>query len=174
MMIHEITLAVGKHRRRMRVGRGRASGLGKSSGRGQAGAQSRSGWKHRYDREGGQMPMIRRIPKRGFSNAQFEHLFHVVNVKCLDALPDGSSVTIETLAKAGVVRNAKLPLKILGDGALTKKLDVTAAKFSESAKQKIEAAGGSVTVVARKKWKRDRRKPAQVAAAAAEIGRAHV
>ncbi len=164
MMIHEITIAAGKHRRRMRIGRGRASGLGKSAGRGQAGAQSRSGWKHRYDREGGQMSMFRRMPKRGFSNAQFQNLYHVVNVKHLEALPDGAMVTIQTLAEAGVVRDAKLPLKVLGDGALTKRLTVTAAKFSDSARQKIEAAGGSVTVLVRRTWKRDRRKPAEKAA----------
>ena len=111
------------------------------------------------------MPMIRRIPKRGFSNFKFEHCFHVINVKNLEGLPDGVSVTVQTLAEAGVVRDAKLPLKVLGDGTLTKKLDVTAAKCSESARQKIEAAGGSVTLVVRRTWKRDRRRPAVAAEA---------
>jgi large subunit ribosomal protein L15 len=156
MMIHDITVAAGKNRRRTRIGRGRASGLGKSAGRGQAGAQARSGWKHRYDREGGQMSMFRRIPKRGFSNFKFEDRYHVVNVKSLEGLPDGATVTIETLAEAGVVRDAKLPLKVLGEGDLSKRLAVTAAKFSGTARQKIEAAGGSVTVVVKRTWKRDR------------------
>ena len=79
----------------------------------------------------------------------------------LESLPDGASVTIRTLAELGVVRDAKLPLKVLGDGTLTKKLAVTAAKFSESARQKIEAAGGSATVLVRRTWKRDRRRPAE-------------
>ncbi len=152
MMIHEITKSVGKHRARKRVGRGHASGQGKTSGRGHKGAASRSGWTRRPGYEGGQMPLIRRMPKRGFSNVQFRTVYHVVNVRYLEAhCDDGAAVTRQTLAEAGVIRDVKLPLKILGDGDLSKKLDVTAARFSAAAKQKIEAAGGTVTVVARKK-----------------------
>ena len=157
MMIHEITKSVGKHRARKRVGRGEAAGQGKTCGRGHKGAASRSGWKRRAGYEGGQMPLIRRMPKRGFSNVQFRTVYHVVNVRHLQThCDDGAAVTPETLAEAGVIRDTQLPLKILGDGDLSKKLDVTAARFSAAAKQKIEAAGGTVTVVAKKKWTRSR------------------
>ena len=155
MMIHEITKTVGKHKQRRRIGRGGASGHGKTAGRGHKGAASRSGWKRRAGYEGGQMPLIRRMPKRGFSNAPFRRLYHVVNVKNLEThCQEGAAVTPQTLAESGLIRDTGLPLKILGDGTLSKKLEVTAAKFSASAKQKIEAAGGTVTVVAAKKWKR--------------------
>ncbi|MHC4786355.1 MAG: 50S ribosomal protein L15 [Planctomycetota bacterium] len=155
MMIHEITKSVGKHRARKRVGRGEASGQGKTSGRRHKGAASRAGWKRRAGYEGGQMPLIRRMPKRGFSNVQFRTLYHVVNVRHLEAhCDDGAAVTPQMLAEAGVIRDAKLPLKILGHGDLSKKLDVTAARFSAAAKHKIEAAGGTVTVEAKKKWTR--------------------
>lgn len=155
MMIHEITKSVGKHRTRKRVGRGEASGQGKTSGRGHKGAASRSGWTRRAGYEGGQMPLIRRMPKRGFPNTRFRTLYHVVNVRHLEAhCDDGAAVTPQMLVEAGVIRDTKLPLKILGDGDLSKKLDVTAARFSAAAKQKIEAAGGTITVEARKKWTR--------------------
>jgi large subunit ribosomal protein L15 len=155
MMIHEITRSVGKHTARKRIGRGEASGQGKTSGRGHKGAASRSGWKRRAGYEGGQMPLIRRMPKRGFSNVQFRTLYHVVNVRNLEAhCAEGAPVTAQTLAEAGVIRDTKLPLKVLGDGDLSKKLDVTAAKFSAAAKQKIETAGGTTTVDAKKNWTR--------------------
>jgi large subunit ribosomal protein L15 len=161
-MIHEITRSVGKHRARKRVGRGDSSGKGKTSGRGHKGAASRSGWTRRPGYEGGQMPLIRRMPKRGFSNVQFRTVYHVVNVRHLEAhCDDGTAVTPQTLVQAGVIRDVKLPLKVLGDGDLTKKLDVTAARFSAAAKQKIEAAGGTATVEAgrKKTWKRTRPSP---------------
>lgn len=155
MMIHEITEKVGKYRARKRIGRGEASGVGKTSGRGHKGAGSRSGNSYRPYFEGGQMPLARRIPKRGFSNAAFRTNFHVVNIKTLEArLDDGADVTVESLAKAGIVRDAKRPLKVLGEGELTKKLNVTAAKFSASAKSKIEASGGTVTEVVKAVWRR--------------------
>ena len=155
MMIHEITKGVGKYKARKRVGRGPGSGHGKTSGRGHKGAASRSGWRRRLGYEGGQMSLLRRMPKRGFSNAQFRHLYHVLNVKQLEVrCADGTEVTAQTLAEAGVIRDTKLPLKVLGDGALTKKLIVTAARFSAQAKAKIEAAGGTVNVVSKVKWSR--------------------
>lgn len=155
MMIHEITEKAGKYKAAKRVGRGHGSGSGKTSGRGHKGAASRSGWTRRPGFEGGQMPLIRRIPKRGFSNDRFRQLFHVVNVKQLEArCENGTEVSARSLADAGVIRDAKLPLKILGEGELTKKLAVTAAKFSASARSKIEAAGGSVNVTVRTKWTR--------------------
>ncbi len=163
MMIHEITRSAGKRKKpKPRVGRGQGTGSGKTSGRGTKGAASRSGWKRRFGYEGGQVPLIRRIPKRGFSNAPFREHYHIVNVKELEArCAAGDTVTVETLAGAGVVRDGKLPLKVLGEGDLTKKLTVTAAKFSASAKAKIEAAGGSAIVVTKVKWKRARKPKAK-------------
>ena len=103
------------------------------------------------------MTWARRMPKRGFTNAQFRTEYHVVNLKTLEGrFDDGDAVTVETLAKLGIIRDAKKPLKILGEGELTKKLDVTANKLSKSAEAKITAAGGSVTVVELKKWTRER------------------
>lgn len=157
MMIHEITALVGRHKPRKRVGRGQGSGHGKTAGRGHKGAASRSGWKRRPYFEGGQMSLVRRLPKRGFSNVQFRTVYHLVNLKTLEArLEDGAEVSVESLAHAGIVRDAKRPLKILGEGSLTKKLTVTAAKFSQSARTKIEAAGGTVIEAPRIKWTRDR------------------
>ena len=155
MMIHEITETVGRHKSRKRVGRGDGSGQGKTSGRGHKGAASRSGWKQRPGYEGGQMPLLRRMPKRGFTNTQFKTCYHVVNIKTLESHgADGAEVTAETLAAAGVIRDTKLPLKVLGEGEPTRKLSVTAAKFSASARTKIEAAGGTAHEVPRKKWTR--------------------
>ena len=143
MMIHEITIHAGKYKTRKRIGRGEGSGHGKTAGRGHKGAASRSGWKRRPGYEGGQMPIFRRMPKRGFTNAPFRRLFHVVNVKQLEArFDDGATVTRESLAEAGLIRDTSLPLKVLGEGTLSKKLNVTAARFSATAKTKIEEAGG--------------------------------
>lgn len=156
MMIHEITEKVGRYKNRKRVGRGESSGLGKTSGRGHKGAGQRAGNTYRAYFEGGQMPFARRIPKRGFTNAAFRNLYHIVNLKTLESrMDDGDTVTVETLANAGIVRDAKLPLKVLGEGELTKKLHVTAAKFSKSARAKIESAGGEITELPRTKWARD-------------------
>ncbi len=158
MMIHEITGTVGRHKPRKRVGRGEGSGQGKTSGRGHKGAASRSGWKQRAGYEGGQMPLFRRMPKRGFTNTQFKNRYHVVNIKTLEShVADGAEVTAETLAAAGVIRDTHLPLKVLGEGELTRKLSVTAAKFSASARAKIEAVGGTAHEVTRKKWTRPQR-----------------
>ncbi len=155
MMIHEITEKVGRHRARKRIGRGRGSGHGKTSGRGHKGAASRAGWSRRPGYEGGQMPLIRRMPKRGFTNTQFRQVYAVVNVKSLERCCDkGAEVDARTLAEAGVIRDAKLPLKVLGEGELTKKLTVTAEKFSASARAKIEAAGGAAVEIPRIKWRR--------------------
>lgn len=155
MMIHEITNQVGRYKARKRVGRGHGSGLGKTAGRGHKGARSRSGFSYRPGFEGGQMTFVRRMPKRGFSNADFRNLYHIVNVQDLQKrLDDGAEIDVKMLADAGLVRDAKRPLKVLGHGALTKKFVVTAAKFSASARQKIEAAGGTVNEVPRVKWTR--------------------
>lgn len=148
MMIHEVTELVGAHKRRKRLGRGTASGHGKTCGRGHKGAGARSGWggSIRAGREGGQMPFFRRIPKRGFSNARFMKHFAIVNIQALEArFQDGAEVNAEMLVKVGLIPDTKLPVKVLGEGELTKKLNVTAAIFSGSAAEKITKAGGSVT-----------------------------
>ncbi len=171
MMIHEITIQAGKYKTRKRIGRGEGSGHGKTAGRGHKGAASRSGWKRRPGYEGGQMPIFRRMPKRGFTNAPFRRLFHVINVKQLDArFDDGATVTRASLAEAGLIRDTSLPLKVLGEGTLSKKLNVTAARFSATAKTKIEEAGGTVTVDVKKKWTRQAA-AAIKAAEAAEIAK---
>lgn len=155
MMIHEITQQAGKYKSRKRVGRGHGSGHGKTCGRGHKGAGSRSGYKRRPAFEGGQMPLFRRLPKRGFTNAPFRTHYHVVNVSAIqERFKDGATVDAQTLAASGLIRDANRPVKILGDGELTLKLDVTVAKCSASALAKIEAAGGSVTIVVRRKWTR--------------------
>lgn len=155
MMIHEITARVGRARSRRRIGRGEGSGRGGTAGRGHKGAQSRSGWSRKKGYEGGQNPMIRRIPKRGFNNYEFANVFAIVNVADLERLFNaGAEVDAATLAAAGAIRNARLPLKVLGQGELTKKLSVTAARFSAGAKKKIEDAGGTVSEVPPMKWTR--------------------
>jgi large subunit ribosomal protein L15 len=151
MMIHELTPKAGKYTARKRLGRGVGSGLGKTSGRGFKGAGSRSGWggSIRPLREGGQMPYYRRLPKRGFNNVNFRTEYVVVNIKALQArFEDGSEVNPDMLVKMGLIPDSSAPVKVLGEGDLSKKLTVTAAKFSAAARQKIEAAGGTATEVA--------------------------
>jgi large subunit ribosomal protein L15 len=155
MMIHEITEKTGKYKSRKRIGRGHGSGSGKTSGRGHKGAGSRSGYSRRPAFEGGQMQYFRRIPKRGFTNADFRTVYHIVNLAAIaERFKKGATVDATTLVEAGIIRNFKNPVKILGDGELSIAVNVTADKFSASAVQKIEAAGGSVTVIEKKKWKR--------------------
>ncbi|MBX3374326.1 MAG: 50S ribosomal protein L15 [Phycisphaeraceae bacterium] len=157
MMIHEITCLTDANRRRKRVGRGRGSGSGKTSGRGHKGAGSRSGASDKVYFEGGQMPLQRRLPKRGFSNADFRTEYSIVNLQLLEGrFDDGATVTAETLHSHGLIRDTKRPVKILGEGEVSKKFHVTAEKFSASARSKIEAAGGSVTEIVKPKWRRER------------------
>ncbi len=149
MMIHDITKLVGKHKKRRRIGRGIGSGRGKTSGRGTKGAGSRSGYGGSIPAmfEGGGRPYYRRIPKRGFNNANFRTEYNVVNLGVLEAnFKNGAVVNADLLNKAGLIPHGSLPLKVLGMGDLTKKLNITAAKFSVSARQKIEQAGGTCTV----------------------------
>lgn len=149
MNLTEITKKAGGHRRRRRVGRGRSSGCGKTSGRGHKGAGSRSGNSRRGMAEGGQMPTFRRLPKRGFSNALFRKVYSVINVADLEQrFEAGAHVTPTALVEAGLIRNLKYPVKVLGEGELTKKLTVDAAKFSGKAEEKIKGAGGEARVVA--------------------------
>lgn len=149
MLSNQITAIVGAHKQRKRIGRGRATGHGKTSGRGNKGAHSRSGYSRRLSHEGGQMPLFRRFPKRGFTNANFTKRYEIVNVEQLDKLfSDGTAVSIDQLVSAGLVDNINSRVKILGDGELTKRLVVTAHKFSKTAEQKISGCGGTVKVVA--------------------------
>ena len=153
MMIHEITALAGKYKSRKRVGRGPGSGVGKRSGRGQKGAGSRSGNSRRFQFEGGQMPYFRRMPKFGFSNANFRVNFWLVNLRQIVAHPDfkdGGTVNQETLIKAGLVRDESRDIKILGDLAegsdkIAAKLDISVNRVTDPARKIVEAAGGSVT-----------------------------
>ena len=142
-------VSVDRHRRKVRVGRGSGSGLGKTSGRGQKGAGARTGFGGLLHREGGQMPLIRRIPKRGFRNTMFRVGYDVVNVSVLARFA-GSKITPELLHEQGVIPNRWGRLKVLGGGDVSAKLDVHAHAFSASAKEKIEKAGGTATVISAK------------------------
>jgi large subunit ribosomal protein L15 len=146
MELHSLKPTEGSTHRRMRVGRGRASGKGKTSGRGHKGAYARSGHKHKPLFEGGQMPMARRIPKRGFNNVN-RQVLAPVNVATLNAFEVGTSVTIELLRQAGFVKGNWDGVKILGNGEITKKIAVKVSAFSATAKEKIEAAGGSCETI---------------------------
>lgn len=149
MMIHEITEQVGKKKHKKRIGRGTGSGHGKTSGRGTKGAGSRSGWTGSIKpaREGGQISFARRLPKRGFSNFKFETVYAVVNIAAIDERFDnGAEINPDMLVKAGLIRDTKLPVKVLGTGETKKKFQVTAAAFSATAKNKIEGSGGTATV----------------------------
>lgn len=147
MLNHEITSVVGKHKGRKRVGRGPGSGHGKTSTRGHKGQGSRSGAPGIMLMEGGQMPLFRRLPKRGFSNYNFADRYEVVNVSQLERFEEGSVIGIEQLSDAGLIKGQKTKVKILGDGELTKKLQISAHKFSRSAEQKIVASGGTAKVI---------------------------
>ncbi len=147
MLNHEITAIVGKHKARKRVGRGRGTGHGKTCGRGHKGANSRAGATRLSLSEGGQMPLFRRLPKRGFSNFNFADRYEIVNVCQLERFEEGAEVGVDQLVAAGLVDRAKSKVKVLGNGALTKKLRVSAHKFSRSAQEKISSCGGSVSIV---------------------------
>ena len=144
MELNSLTNTPGARSRRKRVGRGCGSGLGKTAGKGQKGQQSRKGHKHKLVFEGGQMPLVRRLPKRGFNNAAFNAKALAINVADLEKkFEAGAEITVETLAAAGLTDNKKPLVKILGTGDLTKKFTVK-VPCSASAKAKIEKAGGSV------------------------------
>ena len=147
MKLHEIQAPPGANKRTKRVGRGPGSGHGKTSTRGHKGQKARSGGGVRPGFEGGQMPLIRRVPKRGFTNI-FRVEVEIVNVAALNRFDDGTVVDIDTLKKAGMVRNRAANVKILGKGDLTKKLTVKATAFSKSAIEKIQAAGGATETIA--------------------------
>lgn len=146
MKLHELSPAPGSVKKAFRVGRGAGSGNGKTAGKGHKGQNARSGRSVRPGFEGGQMPLARRIPKRGFVNI-FAKEYVGINVDVLEKFEDGAVVDAQAISDAGIVKNTRDGIKVLGRGELTKKLTVRAAAFSESAKQKIEAAGGKAEVI---------------------------
>ena len=145
MRLHELKANPGARKRKTRVGRGRGSGLGKPSGRGQKGQKARSGGGVRPGFEGGQMPLTRRLPKRGFKNP-FRVEYEVVNVGQLNVFPPGTEVTVDLLREKRLVRR-KLPVKVLGEGEVDRALTVRVQAFSKSAIEKIEAVSGKTEVV---------------------------
>jgi large subunit ribosomal protein L15 len=142
-MLHEITAGAPRNKRSQRKGRGESSGRGKTSGRGNKGAKARVGKYVKRGHEHGQTPIYRRLPKRGFSNDDFARRFHIVNLADLDQFQDGTVVDAAALVAAGLVPDANQPVKILGDGAISRKLTVVAGWYSRSAHQKIVDAGGT-------------------------------
>jgi len=142
-MIQDITTGAPRNTHRTRKGRGESSGHGKTSGRGTKGAKARVGTYIKRGHEGGQTPIFRRFPKRGFSNYDFERRFHIVNLSDLNAFRDGTVVDSAVLREAGLVPNSSRPVKILGEGDLSKKLTVQVGWYSKSAHAKIVAAGGA-------------------------------
>ena len=146
MKLHELSKPIGSTKNTKRRGRGTATGQGKTGGRGMNGQKSRSGGGVRLGFEGGQMPLYRRIPKRGFTNI-FRKEWSIMNVSDLNCYEDGTEITPELLAKDGKDKQVKAGVKILGEGNLEKKLTVKANKFSKSAIEKIEAAGGKAEVI---------------------------
>ena len=145
MKLNSLSPINGSTKSRKRVGRGHGSGLGKSAGRGDKGAGQRSGFKRRAWFEGGQMPLARRLPMRGFHNL-FKKDFQIVNINRIEAL-GLKEVNPQILKENGLIRSALKPVKILGNGEIQSKIDVTATVFSQSAKEKIEKAGGTATVL---------------------------
>jgi len=145
MKLHELGPAAGSTTAPKRLGRGVGSGLGKTSGKGHKGAKARSGGGKRPGFEGGQMPLYRRVPKKGFTNI-FRTEYATVNIGQLEVFENGTVVTADMLKEAKIIRKTLGGVKVLGNGELTKKLTVEAAKFTETAKQKIEAVGGKAEV----------------------------
>lgn len=147
MKLHELKPNEGSVQTRKRVGRGPGSGLGKTSGKGHKGQNARSGGGVRPGFEGGQLPLFRRLPKRGFNNYEFRTEYAIVNVGDLNDFKDGSVIELSNLKESGLVKKEKDGIKILGNDELTKKLTVKANKFSSTARVKIENAGGKIEVI---------------------------
>ncbi|TCO74996.1 50S ribosomal protein L15 [Marinisporobacter balticus] len=146
MKLHELRPAEGSTKNRKRLGRGTATGQGKTGGRGQDGQKSRSGGSIKPGFEGGQMPLYRRLPKRGFTNI-FKKQWTIINVDTLNKFDEGTVITPELLLEEGIIKKVVDGVKVLGDGQLQKKITVQAHKFSQSAVEKIEAAGGKIEVI---------------------------
>ena len=145
-MLNRLKAPRGAVKKRTRVGRGEGSGLGKTSGKGNKGQKARTGGSTKLGYEGGQTPLHRRLPKRGFTN-KFKKIYNVVNVERLSAFNKGDVVDRDALLKKGIVKNIKGGIKILGDGEIKASLTVKADKFTDAARKKIEAAGGKVEVI---------------------------
>lgn len=145
--LKSVTSLGGRYPDRRRIGRGPGSGLGKTSGRGHKGWGQRSGTSRRPGYEGGQMPIYRRVPKRGFTNARFSTEYTVINVELLNGFDAGATVDLQAVLSRGLTRKVSPLLKILGEGKLEKKLTVRAQKFTKSALEKIQAVGGAVVVL---------------------------
>ncbi|MBD67417.1 MAG: 50S ribosomal protein L15 [Candidatus Marinimicrobia bacterium] len=146
MKLDSLKPSKGSIKNKKRIGRGHGSGLGKTSGRGHKGAGQRSGNKRRAWFEGGQMPLARRLPRRGFTNI-FKEEIQIVNISDLIRIEKNSEIDPVVLQENGLIRSSLKPVKILGEGDIDKKLNVTASSFSESAKNKIEKAGGTATIL---------------------------
>ena len=147
MKLHELSPAEGSVKSNFRKGRGPGSGNGKTAGKGHKGQNARSGGGVRPGFEGGQLPLYRKLPKRGFNNYRFAKVYAIVNVAALNVFEDGAVVDVAALLEKKIIRKELDGLKVLGNGELTKKLTVKASVFSASAKEKIEAAGGKVEVI---------------------------
>lgn len=147
MKLHELEKNIGAKQRKKRVGRGPGSGLGKTCGRGQKGQKARSGGSINPVFEGGQLPLYRRLPKRGFSNALFKKEYAVINVSDLNIFDDGTVVTPALLKEKGIIKKQLNGIKILGNGTLSKKLTIQAHKFSSSALEKIKVSGSKAEVI---------------------------
>lgn len=147
MRLHDLKPRPGAKHRKKRVGCGESSGHGKTSGKGHKGQKARSGGSIRLGFEGGQMPLIRRLPKRGFNNAEFKKVWAIVNVEDLEKFDNGFTVDKESLLSNGLIRGTFVGVKVLARGDVTKKLNVTVNQISAAAKEKIEKAGGTVTIL---------------------------
>lgn len=147
MKLHELVANEGATQAKKRVGRGSGSGLGKTSGKGQKGQKSRSGGGKGATFEGGQLPLYRRLPKRGFSNSEFKTVYAVINLSDLNRFEDGTVVTPALLKEVGLVKKGLDGIKVLGNGSLEKKLTIQANKFSTSAIEKIEKSGSKAEVI---------------------------
>ena len=148
MRLDELKPPRGAKKRARRVGRGQAAGRGKTAGRGSKGQGSRSGGGTPPGFEGGQMPLFRRLPKRGFNNKKFQKRYEIINVSQLEKFDEGASVGADQLCEAGLIGSSRSMVKVLGNGELTKKLEILAHKFSKSAQEKISACGGTAKVIA--------------------------
>ena len=146
MKMHELAPAIGSTKESKRIGRGHGSGNGKTAGKGHKGQKARAGHGMRAGFEGGQMPLQRRVPKRGFNNI-FAEEWLAINVSALEVFEDGSVIDAAVLASKGIIKKANLPVKVLGNGKLTKKLEVKLNAYSASAAEKINAAGGKAEVI---------------------------
>ena len=146
MKMHELAPAIGSTKESKRIGRGHGSGNGKTAGKGHKGQKARAGRGFRAGFEGGQMPLQRRVPKRGFNNI-FAEEWIAINVSALEVFEDGTVIDAEALKAKGIIKKANLPVKVLGNGKLTKKLEVKLNAFSASAAEKIAAAGGKSEVI---------------------------